>query len=115
MSKRNRAEGPYQPRGDAPGGSDGTFRFAVLGGIALLVVMSAWSAVQVRGVNTRVAELDTKIADLQKKVDAAPKAAQQAPSRGPDPNKVYTVKSEGAPIKGNLSAPVTIAEFSDFQ
>ena len=112
MSKRNRSEGPYQPRDDGAG-SDGTFRFAVLGGIALLVVMSAWSAVQVRGVNAKVVELDTKIADLQKKVEAAPKA-QQA-QRGPDPNKAYTIKSEGAPYKGNPPAPVMIAEFSDFQ
>jgi protein-disulfide isomerase len=38
-----------------------------------------------------------------------------APARGPDPNRVYTLKTAGAPFKGPESAPVTIAEFSDFQ
>src|SRR5262249_1735369 len=35
--------------------------------------------------------------------------------RGPDPNRIYTVKIADAPAKGAESAPVTIVEFSDFQ
>ena len=34
---------------------------------------------------------------------------------GPDPDKVYTVKTQGAPVRGPGDAPIRIAEFSDFQ
>jgi hypothetical protein len=44
-----------------------------------------------------------------------PQDAPAAARQGPDPNKVYTVKTEGSPFKGPKNAPVTIAEFSDFQ
>ena len=37
------------------------------------------------------------------------------PRRGPDPNRVYRIKTAGSPTKGPASAAVTIAEFSDFQ
>ena len=32
-----------------------------------------------------------------------------------DPNRIYTVKLGDAPGKGPSTAPITIAEFSDFQ
>jgi protein-disulfide isomerase len=35
--------------------------------------------------------------------------------RGPDPDRRYTVKTEGAPLRGATSGKVTIVEFSDFQ
>ena len=37
------------------------------------------------------------------------------PRQGPDPDKVYPVKTGGAPSKGRTGAPIVIAEFSDFQ
>jgi protein-disulfide isomerase len=44
------------------------------------------------------------------------KAAAPAPRKRPDDNKIYPVKvSAGDAIKGNVKAPVTIVEFSDFQ
>ena len=53
------------------------------------------------------------------KVEAAAKAppapAAAPPRSGPDPNKVYAIKTDRAPAKGPANAPVTIAEFSDFQ
>jgi hypothetical protein len=51
---------------------------------------------------------------MSAKVDLAARPA--APRQtGPDPNKVYPVKIDGAPFEGPKEAPVTIAEFSDFQ
>ncbi|MBI2107316.1 DsbA family protein [Candidatus Woesearchaeota archaeon] len=38
-----------------------------------------------------------------------------APSQGPDPNVRQDVKYDGAPVKGDKDAKVTIVEFSDFQ
>ena len=52
--------------------------------------------------------------------DAVAAAKPQPPSQAkrieaPDPDKVYTVKTDGAPLRGPSSAPITIAAFSDFQ
>ncbi len=121
MAKRIREPNPeklpYAPRG---GGGDGdNTRVLLLAGLALLLVLSGWSLAEVRGVrkelSDRVGQLDAKIAQLGTKVDSVAKGAAQPPQRGPDPNKVYSIKTEGAPYTGSPSAPVTIAEFSDFQ
>ena len=58
-------------------------------------------------------DVDQRLVQLQTAVANAAKAkpAQQ----GPDPNKVYTVKTDNAPTHGNPTAPIVIAEFSDYQ
>jgi protein-disulfide isomerase len=51
----------------------------------------------------------------QKMIDA-PAAAAPQPSAEPDADKVYQIASAGKyPVKGNPSAKVVIAQFSDFQ
>lgn len=62
----------------------------------------------------RLEKIESRIGQLASKVDKLPAQAQPR-RRGPDPNKVYKVKTAGAPAKGPSNAPVTIAEFSDFQ
>lgn len=90
----------------------------VLGGIALLLVLGGWSLAEVRSVRKELTEkmagLDTKVAVLQTKVEAGAKAGQPRRS-GPDPDKAYTIRTDGSPAHGPASAAVTIAEFSDFQ
>lgn len=118
MSKRTREANaerpPYSPR---TGGGGDMAKALVPIGLGILLVLSGWSIAEVRGVRKdlteKVAQLDGKIAELQKKVESGARAAQ--PQKGPDPAKAYTIKTEGAPYHGNSSAPITIAEFSDFQ
>ena len=120
MAKRNRETSPERvPYAPPPGrGSEGTQRFAMQAGIAILLVLGGMSWSEMRGIRKemgdKLAQLDAKVAQLQTKVDAAAKSSPP-PQRGPDPNKVYSVKTEGAPAIGSPSAPVIIAEFSDFQ
>ena len=61
--------------------------------------------------------IGTGIADVKEAVKTtAPRAApaQQA-RRGPDPERRYSMKTEGAPVIGAKHAKVTIIEVSDFQ
>ena len=90
-------------------------RYANLGALALLLVLtfSNWRAIgQIQDdLDTKFDKMGDRIAAVSDKVGKA----VPPPRRGPDPNKVYKVKTAGAPAKGPADAPVTIAEFSDFQ
>ena len=104
------------PRADEPEPfpTPRAMRLAVIGGLAALVVLAAMIWEQSRRIE-RV--LDARLGQLDDRLEKVARASQAAPSapRGPDPNRVYTVKTDGAPVRGPVSAPVTIAEFSDFQ
>jgi hypothetical protein len=86
---------------------------ANLAGVAVLILLGYMNWQETRELqkrlDDRLGKVETRIADLAK---AAPAAAAR---RGLDPDRVYTVKTDGAPSKGPAGAPITIAELSDFQ
>jgi hypothetical protein len=92
--------------------SDGLIRLAILVGVAALVVLTGMNVYQTR---QQRAELNDRMAQLVTALNTKPAAAPPQRPTGPDPDKVYTVKTEGAPFKGPSGAPITIAEFSEFQ
>ena len=111
-------EGPMIRRSSA--GTPGMLGFATLAGVAILLFVSIQNWSQTRGIEQamtdRLTQIETRLTQISAKVDSVATARPQQPARrGPDPNKVYPVKTEGRPYKGPKNAPVTIAEFSDFQ
>jgi len=95
----------------------GLMRFAVLAGVVALIVIGVVNYRESRelrrALDARFAQIDQKIGQVATKVDAVASAGSRR--SGPDPNRVYTIKTEGSPAEGSATAPVTIAEFSDFQ
>jgi len=94
---------------DQPAGSnalqkpDSSLIYITLAGVIVMLVVSLWNMWNLRGLTGRVIELEAKLA-LARGVE-----------RGPDPKKVHTIDVTGAPAKGPENAPITIAEFADFQ
>lgn len=83
-------------------GVDSRGLVALAGVVALVVISLAnWRGVQ---------RVDRVLGERLSRLTASP-----AFQRGPDPNGVYTIKTDGSPFRGAAGAPVTIAEFSDFQ
>jgi hypothetical protein len=61
-------------------------------------------------IDTQLAGIDSKVQQLAAKLDQASQRRS-----GPDPSRVYAVRTDGSPSKGPAAAPIVIAEFSDFQ
>jgi protein-disulfide isomerase len=119
MSKRQGTQerSPETGASPPPRGVD-SLGLATLGGVVVLLMISfaSWRDVSRidRDLGERLGRLEAQVTQVAGRLDRLPAQAAQAP-RGPDPDRVYTVQTAAAPVRGPAGAPVTIAEFSDFQ
>ncbi len=120
MGKRSKG-GSSEPQGASGGGVPG-YGWALIAAMGVLAIagLSVWNRGNAahEALSTRLASLENKVDQVQKElqtVKAQAQAQPQPPRRGVDPNKVHTVKVDGAPVKGPGGAAVTIVEVSDFQ
>jgi len=113
---RERGEGPPGPRDTAATSGATQWLPIVLAAGALVLGFVAWAdARKVKDdLTKRVADIDQRLIALQTQAANAAKARPPA-QQGPDPNKAYPIKVDGSPYKGNPTAPIVIAEFSDYQ
>jgi protein-disulfide isomerase len=113
MTKRQEEEpAPASFGRPARYGVDSLGLATLIGVVAVLVIaFASWRDVDRidRSLGERLDKLEARIDQMGSRPPA------QAQQRGPDPNRVYTVRTDGAPVRGDVGAPVTIAEFSDFQ
>jgi len=113
-------EAPTSPPAQHHGQPHGTpwLGLATLVGViaVLMISFSNWREIDgiEESLNQRLSQIENRIAQVAEKVDKLPAQAQPA-RRGLDPNRVYPIKTAGAPSKGPSSAPIVVAEFSDFQ
>ncbi len=94
-------------------------RLATLCGVLALLIFSVLILRSIdriqSALDTRLARIENRLAQVSSKVDTVTARNQAPAQRGPDPNRVYTINTAGSPAIGPAGAPVTIAEFSDFQ
>lgn len=93
---------------------------AIVAGVAILVVLAYLILSEMRGIHgvldARFDQMDRRLVQVASKVELFALRPAAAPAgSGPDPNRVYVVNTEGAPVAGPAVAAITIAEFSDFQ
>jgi hypothetical protein len=116
-AKRDRESGAHEqpPPERPPFPSPRLTSLVAVGGVAALVVLGCLTWGEIRrirlGLDGRLAQIDGQLTKLASRLEPAAPAAR----KGPDPNRVYAVKTDGSPTRGPAAAPVTIAEFSDFQ
>ncbi len=114
---KGRGEGQRVGEGGPPErrGADPMALVTLIGVVALLMLAFAnWRDVARidRSLGERLTKLEARLEQVATRMERAPAPAAQ---RGPDPNRVYTIQTASAPARGPAGAPVTIAEFSDFQ
>jgi hypothetical protein len=95
-------------------GQPQTLAVGTLFGVAVLLLIAfvGWRGVARidRSLGERLGEFESRLDQAAARMERTP-----APRRGPNPDRVYAIRTDGSPSRGKEAAPVTIAEFSDFQ
>ena len=107
---------------DAPAAARGVtkgFGWGLVGAVGAVALfgLALWNRTSQteKALSSRLASLENKVDGLEKSIQAVRSQPQAQERRGVDPEKVYTVNTAGAPVKGPGGAAVTIVEVSDFQ
>lgn len=102
-----RAQPEQKPRIDAVG-------LATLAGVVAVLMISFSNMRDIdrldRTMGERLAKLETQVSQVGTRAQQPAQARQ-----GPDPARVYSINTASSVTKGRAGAPITIAEFSDFQ
>ncbi len=116
---RNNIKADEPPRIDSENRRPWFVPGATIAVLAVLLVLSYFNARSTRenanNLASRLDQIDSRLATLSANVERVAARSAAPAQRGPDPNRVYPVKIDGAPVEGPITAAVTIAEFSDFQ
>ena len=96
----NKPQSPTSSDSSSPRRFD-LLALAMLAGVIVMLAISALNVWNVKRLEQRVGSIEAAMGGGRKP--------------GPDPSRVYTINTAGAPTKGQATAPVTIVEFSDFQ
>jgi len=87
-------------------------RLGTLIGIAVLIAIAGMNLYETR---QQRKDLNERITQLAAAINSKPSGNSPARPSGPDPERVYTIKTDSAPSDGLKSAPITIVEISEFQ
>jgi hypothetical protein len=109
VPQKGEVKDPPEPAPAPPRSEVDPLALATFGGVVAVLVISFASWRDVSRLDSRLRELEARMGQVGSAVPAP------VVQRGPDPNQVYAINTEGAPSRGKASAPITIAEFSDFQ
>ena len=81
---------------------------AVVAGIAVLVFLAFTTWDQMRqlqnSLDGRLPQIENRLAQLSTKVDQVASRAPATANQGPDPNRIYTIKTAGMPVRGPESS-----------
>jgi hypothetical protein len=118
--RRNKNPGlPSAPPPQPPAPGVDAVTLITLAGLvgALLLAFASWQKIGFieNKLNDRLGRIESQVAQVVENAATAAAQATQPARRGPDPDRVYEIQTAGAPFKGPANAPITIAEFSDFQ
>ena len=115
MSKRTRQQKQVQQQQPRRGMDPLALSTLIAVGIVLVVsVLNLQAAKRIQAdFEGKLRRLEDRIAKIS--TPPAQPARTTPQRRGPDPDRVYPIKTAGRPSKGPATAPIVIAEFSDFQ